>query len=164
MKRFASIAVLIAGFAAFAMPAFAFKLQQQQPCAGICKQLTFETQFPLTVRSFTFNAPSKGRALVHFHGSIVCSGAAGYGFNLNSQITDASNANPNSVGPGGLKLFGRADDSAGEMPFNLASNRVFAVEEGNNTFFFRIGGGGLPLNPGTQCFIYNASFTVLLLP
>lgn len=165
VSRLASTCVLLAGVAAFASTASAFKLQQQAPCPSICKVINDATVFPLTVRTFTFNSPAKGKALVHFHGSLMCSGAAGFGYNLNSQIVDVVGANPNSVGPGGLKLFGRIDDSAGDIPFNLASNRVFNVEQGNNVFFFKIGaGGGTPLNPGTICFVYNASFTVLQLP
>jgi hypothetical protein len=165
VSRLASTFILVAGVTAFAAPAFAFKMQQQLPCPGICKVINDETVFPLLVRSFTFNSPVNGKALVHFHGSMMCSGLAGFGYNFNTQIVDVVGANPSPVGLGGLKLFGRSDASAGDMPVNLASNRVFNVETGNNVFFFKIGaGGGTPINPGTICFVYNASFTVLQLP
>lgn len=166
VTRLVSAGILLACVTAFGSPAFASKLVQQAPCPSICKVINDSTSLPLTVRSFTFNAPNKGTALVHFHGSMMCSGAAGFGFNFNTQIVNVPGANPNAVGPGGLKVFGRSDDSAGDMPFNLASNRVFKVDQGNNVFFFKIGQNapGTGLNPGTLCFVYNASFTVLLLP
>jgi hypothetical protein len=165
VNRIISSLALLACVAAFAAPASAFKMQQQAPCPGVCKVINNSTAFPLLVRSFTFNSPSAGKAAVHFHGSMMCSGTAGFGFNLNTQITDAAGGNPNPVGPGGLKVFGRADTSAGDMPFNLASNRVFNVTSGNNVFNFKIGsGGGTPINPNTICFVYNASFTVIMLP
>jgi hypothetical protein len=165
VNRLASTFALLACVAAFAAPASAFKMQQQPACAGICKVINNSTALPVLVRSFTFNSPSAGKATVHFHGSMICSGTAGFGFNLTSQIMDVAGGNPNAIGPGGLKFFGRADASAGDMPFNLASNRVFNVTSGNNVFNFKIGaGGGTPINPNTICFVYNASFTVIMLP
>jgi hypothetical protein len=163
INRLTSTCALLAGVAGTVSSASAVTMLQQAPCPGICK--IFNTnQLPVVVRSMTFNVANPGKHTAIFNGSMVCAGPASigaYNVNLNSQIVTAAGAVVNAVGPGGLKL-NASTSGAADVPFNLASNRVLVSAGGQNTVIFKI--AKTSMDPGVQCFVYNASFTIITIP
>lgn len=116
------------------------------------------------MRSFAFRAPSKGTAEVTFHGSLVCgadNSRANVVVDLITQIVNSRTAVPQANGPGGMRqavvLRANTSDS-----FNLASTRTFSFgSAGTQTFYFRV--RPLRIDSGTDCYIYNAAFTVMFI-
>lgn len=125
---------------------------------GISGVGTFE------IRQFAFASPSKGSASVTFQGSIVCGGANTAGnkvVDLVTQITNSATTASQS-GPGGMRLATVLAPNTSQT-FNLASTRVFTFNSAaTQTFRFRV--RPLRIDAGTNCFIYNAAFSVVFIP
>jgi hypothetical protein len=117
------------------------------------------------IRSFQFNAPSKGTAAVSFHGSLVCANQNVPGdrvVDFETQIVGAPGAEPNMKGPGGLRLAARLLFGTSDT-FNLASTRVVSIPAaGARTLYFKIAPRQMDTN--TYCLVYNAVFTVQFVP
>ncbi len=117
------------------------------------------------LRSFTFKAPSKGNAAVSFNGSLVC-GADLSGNNrvvdLVMQITNSTSGAASANLPGGLRQAMVLATNTSNT-FNLAATRVFTFNGASTqTFHYRV--RPRRIDPGTNCFIYNAAFTVVFIP
>jgi hypothetical protein len=117
------------------------------------------------IRAMTFTAPSKGRADVSFHGSVVCGAANTPGnkvVDLVTQITNSASAIAAPNLPGGLRQATVLAPNTSQT-LNLASTRVITFPAaGTQTFRFRV--RPLRIDAGTNCFIYNAAFTVIFIP
>jgi hypothetical protein len=117
-----------------------------------------------TIRSRTLNASAAGRAIVTFHGTVVCLNPTLVkgGVELWSQIVNAAGANPQPGGQGGL-LHTSVLPPEGSATFNLASTRVFNVPgAGRFAYSFKI--RRMQMSAGVQCRVYNAAFTILVEP
>jgi hypothetical protein len=148
-------------------------IKSQTPCVpnpNYCRQFTWTGSIP-TIRNYNFTAPSKGTAMVQFHGTAVCENGGGVADGglviFRSQIVDEPDAVPDSHGPGGLwhgaRMLPQQTLASGRVTFNLASTRTFAIPAaGTKSFRFRI--ARVNMSTDTYCFIYNASFTVVFIP
>ncbi len=170
MNRFthlASYVLLLTASGWFAAPASAAALiVTQPPCTpveGFCASFTHATAIP-TVRSFSFNAPSKGTAMVTFHGSMTCTFGANATI-LESQILSQANFTPSRLGPSGLQHKAQHIDPNNldiQVSFNLASTRVYTIPAaGTQNYFFKI---KKVLMITGFCTVDNAAFTVVFLP
>jgi hypothetical protein len=132
---------------------------------------SFSSTIPV-IRSFSFNAPSKGTAAVTFHGSILCGSIFDYShpdvIDLVSQIVTTSDATPSASGPGGLRLAVVVPPvwstlSGSIDSFNLASTRVFTIAAaGAKTYYFKI--AKLRMDGESYCVVSNGAFTVVFVP
>lgn len=163
-------AVCLVGFADAASAAAV--IRTQAPCAGpsgYCLRFDAGAAIPV-IRSFQFNAPSKGTAAVSFHGSLVCSNGAiaDKVVDFATQIVTSAGAVPVVNGPGALRLAMVLKDSpehalATTDSFSLASTRVFGIAAaGVRTFYFKI--ASLRMDASTFCLVYDATFTVQFVP
>jgi hypothetical protein len=155
-----TLGILASVFAA--LPARADVIKQQPPCPAIsCAGLV--SNGTVTARSFTFNAPRRGKAIVSFQGVLYC-------LNNNpnqififaeSQIVE-NNATPSAGGPSGLdyqQAVPAATLGSGTESFNLSSTRVFNINgAGARTFQFRVTAGSIPANAG--CSVRHGAFLV----
>jgi len=146
-------------------------ISSQSPCSpggGECLTFTDSSGPIPTIRSFDFTAPSAGEALVTFHGSLYC--ASGFTttnsvVDVVSQIVPGTTDAPAISGPGGLRhaIVLTASSAGTSDTFNLASTRVVNITApGNTTFSFKM--ARLRMDTGTQCYVYNAAFTVVFTP
>lgn len=119
----------------------------------------------LEFRAFTFSAPSKGTAQVTFHGSLLCAASNTAGnkvVDIETQIVNSSGAIPSANQPGGLRLATVLAPNTSQT-LSLASTRVFSVTgSGNQTYRFR--SKARRIDSGTNCYIYNAAFSVVFIP
>lgn len=172
--RIAGAGLLLALTTALASPAFAAAtIVSQAPCAtsaGYCLLLLPSTDPIPIVRGIRLNAPSAGNASVSFHGSLYCANTPGDGnsrvVDVVSQIVDRKTRVPDVNGPGGLRhaivLFGMNGKGTSDS-FSLASTRNFAIPAaGSYAYYFKI--QKQRMDAGTECFVYNATFTVLFIP
>jgi hypothetical protein len=116
------------------------------------------------IRTFAFTAPSKGNAAVSFNGSLVCGATTTAGNKVVDLITQITNstAAASASQPGGLRQATVLAPNTSQT-LNLASTRVIAFNSaGTQTFRFRV--KPLRIDAGTNCFIYNAAFTVVFIP
>lgn len=120
-------------------------------------------QFDL--RSFTYKAPSKGSAEVSFHGSLLCAADPGSVFKVVDLVTQITNSTTGTIGaglPGGLRQAMVLAPNTSNT-FNLASTRVFTFKAaGSQTYHYRV--RPLRIDGGTNCYVYNAAFTVVFVP
>jgi len=118
---------------------------------------------PFSLRSFTFNAPSKGKAEVTFHGSLYCANADnGKTVDFTTQITTANESAARAAGPGGMRQAETFTNNQ-STTFNLASTRVLTLTKaGNVTVDFRAKSNRF--DAGITCFLYNAAFSVNFVP
>lgn len=106
---FRAISLALVGLFFSSVAAVAATVFTQANCVAgnnFCTSINSSTTFPRTVRSFTFNAPSAGRAVVTLTGSMVCDNApnASYAIvDLITQITTSGSGAP-VVSPGGMRL------------------------------------------------------------
>jgi hypothetical protein len=162
LNRLAIACALFTCAIAFGTPASAAAtIISQPPCTGICVTFTDSQNIP-TIRHIKFNAPSAGKASVNFNGSMLCAGLNAFTVSFDSQIVAVNTDVANAGGPGGLKHT--ATLAAGStVTMNLASSRFFQIASaGVQNYFFKITKG--TMDPNTQCFIYNATFTVVFVP
>lgn len=139
----------------------------QSPCTrgdAFCTSFTGTGDLP-PVRSFSFDAPGKGSALVRLHGSLFCAnGSTAHAtIDLDSAIVTSGSDKARPDRPGGLKhaivlepleTFGTSDS------FSLASTRVFEIgKRGRTTYHFVI--TPRRMDAGTTCYVYNAAFSVI---
>jgi hypothetical protein len=162
IRRTTQLTVGIFASLVAALPARADLIKQQLPCAGTCVVLT--SNAVATARTFTFNAPGRGRAIVSFQGTLVCANnnISGDAFlNIQSQIVE-NNAQPSGVGPSGLeyqKTLPSALSATQTDTFNLSSTRVFPVNgAGARTYQFRVAPGTLSGSVG--CSVRAGAFRV----
>jgi hypothetical protein len=117
------------------------------------------------IRDFTFKAPSKGTAQVSFHGSLLCSADLSAGskvVDLVTQIVNSGSATASPGGAGGLRQALVIPPNTSDT-LNLASTRVFTFSgAGSQTFRYRV--RPLRIDAGSNCFIYNAAFSVVFVP
>jgi hypothetical protein len=179
LERLLLSSALILGL--FATEASAGFVKSQAPCSPVlgsastvaqsdryCFKFNAGESIPV-VRSFSFNAPSAGTALVSFNGSMSCSSLNvidDYAVtDFASQIVTDVNATPDVTGPSGLRhgvLLLRSPVGITDS-FNLASERAVAIKRaGVRTFYFKL--ANLRMDPGTTCYVYNATFTVNFAP
>ncbi len=164
----------------FAAEASAGFVKTQAPCTPVlgsgssvaqadryCFSFSAGDAIPV-VRSFSFNAPGEGTALVSFNGSMTCSSFNTETFavaDFASQIVTDTNAVANVAGPSGLRHgVGLLPNFTGTSDsFNLASQRAIAIRRaGVRTFYFKL--ANLRMDPQTICYVYNAAFTVNFAP
>ena len=120
-------------------------------------------QFDL--RAFTFKAPSKGNAEVSFHGSLLCAADPGPNFQVVDLVTQITNSTNGTSGPGlpeGLRQAMVLAPNTSNT-FNLAATRMFTFQAaGSQTYHYRV--RPLRIDSGANCYVYNAAFTVVLIP
>ena len=143
-------------------------IRSQTPCpappGGACITINEGTSLPITVRSFTFNAPVNSVGNIAFEGSMSCFEVASnqVTIDLATQISPSPDRAPDFNGPGALRHRATLGDLGTRVTFNLASSRVRPFPTGGNqTVHFRLGG---TVPNFTSCEIYNAAFTVTLTP
>lgn len=112
----------------------------QTPCTGsaFCLVIDKSNPSPISVRTIDAVAPITGRAVITFHGSLVCFSSVGETepITLESQIVTFRSNNPDYTAASGLLLTGYTNPVAN---FNLASTRVVSVEAGQRIrFAFRM--------------------------
>lgn len=109
IARFVSLVAIAVGVLLLAAPASAALIRFQAPCGAAndpCLGVAFNEPLPKSIRSFSFRAPSAGRAVVTFHGSTTCfyNGTPGGGVvDIVTQIGTDPNATPTAGAPGGLR-------------------------------------------------------------
>ena len=115
----------------------------------------------MSFRSFTFNAPSKGKAEVTFHGTLYCAnGGGGNTVDFTTQINTGSETTPSAAGPGGLRQA-EVIITGQSKTFNLASTRVITLTKaGNVTVVMRVKINRFDAT--ISCFLYNAAFSAAL--
>jgi hypothetical protein len=164
------IAAFLGVLWSLASPALAaVVIKTQAPCvtdAGHCIHFTDTGTIPV-IRSFQFIAPRKGTASVTLQGTLYCaSNADGSAFvDLVGQIVPRAGANPNASGPGGLRhtIVLSPQPAGTSNSFNLAPRRVFSVTDaGIQKYHFKIARNRMDAN--TQCWVYNAAFSVMFVP
>ena len=161
------LALFAAAFAILLLPpavatSRADVIRQQQACNGACANLN--PNGTTTVRSFTFNAPRRGTAIVSFNGTLYCNNT---GMNVESPLFQSqiveNNAQPNPNGPSGLELQTTMEpgNSANQiLTHNLASSRIFQINApGTHTFQLRIDAF---IGAGVSCAVRQGAFRVHL--
>jgi hypothetical protein len=135
----------------------------QAPCVAspndYCVQFRNTGAIPL-VRRLTFRLTRAGKAVVTFHGSVVCttsSGGKGH-VELVSQIVNSIAAVPDETQPGGLR-HNSTLPPAGRAAFNLASTRVFTIPAAG-TFVYAFKIARVQMTAATTCRVFNAVLTV----
>ncbi|MGD9509350.1 MAG: hypothetical protein AB7I59_17975 [Geminicoccaceae bacterium] len=117
------------------------------------------------IRDFTFKAPSKGTAQVSFHGSLLCAADLTAGskvVDLVTQIVNSTTATASPSGPGGLRQALVIPPNTSDT-LNLASTRVFTFNSaGSQIYRYRV--RPLRIDSGANCYIYNATFSVVFVP
>jgi hypothetical protein len=145
-------------------------IQTQAPCAnGGASCFNFGVGIvglgQFDIRTFTFRAPSKGNAAVSFHGSLLCGADLSAGnkvVDLVTQITNSAGATAQPNLPGGLRQATVLAPNTSQT-LNLASSRMVRFNAaGSQTFHFAV--RPLRIDAGTNCYIYNAAFTVIFIP
>jgi hypothetical protein len=169
------LGLLFAGSLAHPTSADAAFIRTQAPCVnaqGYCRTFTNATPTLPIIRGFSFATPAGSVAQVTFHGSILCAvspvvPSAKKVVDIVGQIVPISTATANHNGPGGLRYNVALDEFAGSIrgsdTFNLASTRVFAnTTAGTKLVYFKL--GKLRMDSNTQCWVYNAAFSVIVTP
>jgi hypothetical protein len=149
----------------------AAQIRTQAPCGNGAASSCFNFGVGIVglgqfdIRSFTYSAPSAGTAEVSFHGSLLCGAQVGGGervVDLVTQIVNASGATAVPNGAGGLRQAVVLRPNTSDT-LNLASTRVFTFGgAGSQTYRFRV--RPLRIDSGTNCYIYNAAFSVVFVP
>jgi hypothetical protein len=167
LLRLISLIALLAGAQALASSAPAALIRFQAPCGtanNVCFSSSSDEPLPSTLRSFSFTAPSAGRALVTFHGSMSCS----FGLTSGSAVVDVvtqigtdPNVVPTSGDPGALRhaitIVGTPNLTTDS--FNLASTRAFAIAAGGvQTYYFKL--ASVRREAATACVFFNLAFSV----
>ena len=171
-SRLLSALVLLAGGGAMAPSeaSAAAQIRTQEPCTnGGDNCFNFGVgivglgQFDL--RSFTYKAPSKGNAEVSFHGSLLCAAEPGSTYKVVDLVTQITNTTAGTIGPGlpgGLRQAMVLAPNTSNT-FNLASTRMFTIKAaGAQTYRYRV--RPLRIDSGSNCYVYNAAFTVVFVP
>ena len=166
MTRLAYVFGMVLGLLCFGLKqANAAAVFAQNPCVGsegYCYVLL--PTGPTFTRSFQFNAPGPGRALATFHGTAYCaSNTTGrVVIDLTTQIVPTLGADVQAHGPGGLRHVSVLENE-GQTTFNFASTRVLAYPNGGTkTVVFKL--LRARMDAFTQCYIYNAAFSVTYTP
>lgn len=163
---FTSVVVAASLLAGAGAASAAAVVKTQPPCLGPCASFTPTNPIGAlpAVRSFVFAAPSKGTAIVTFHGRLFCrnSDASPNSFTLYSQIVEGG-ASANEDGPGGAVMVFSLEPNQ-DTTLNLASTRVFVIAAaGPKVYRFRIVRHQMFAN--TSCAIFDsAAFTVNFIP
>jgi hypothetical protein len=171
------IGACLAGYALSLLltaPANAVNAVAQGPCAytgGVCLSFNNTTSPIPIIRSFSFNMPAAGKALIRFDGTMQCVvGSATTGqdvIDLASQIVGAAAAVPAYTGPGGnryaMRLHHNGDPFGPSTTVNLAASRLINyASAGSKGVHFKF--AKLRMDPGTSCLVYDAAFTVVTFP
>lgn len=175
--RYGSLSVLLVSLLTFEVVAEAGNLSQA-PCSPVlgssvpqadqyCFSFNAGDAIPV-VRTFSFNAPSKGTGILTFNGSMSCSSfntETSAVVDLASQIVTNVNAAASISGPGGLRhgILILPNPSGNTDSFNLASTRTIKfATAGPKTFFFKL--TALRMDALTSCYVYNAAFSMSFAP
>lgn len=171
--RALSFAACLTGLIGFVDAASAAVIKTQPPCGTVdkyCLVFSGGDEIPV-VQSFTFNAPSAGKAAVSFHGSLVCDNITFVDkvVDFVTQIVTSASSVPVMNGPGAMRLSAVLKNQLGHElklstdSFNLASTRVFDIgAAGAKTFYFKI--KPVRMDPITACRVYSGAFTVQFVP
>jgi hypothetical protein len=143
-------------------------VKTQAPCPGQCIFFGSTGAIP-PAKSIIFAAPSKGTAIVTFHGSIYCTSTniqTTY-IALDTQIVEGSNP-VDANGPGALHheptLQPIDSTPAQTSSFNLGSTRVFNIAAaGTHTYRFKLT-RRFPMSANTGCSVENGMFIVNFVP
>lgn len=154
------------------LPANATKVLAQAPCTytnGVC--LAFQadvTPIPV-VRSYTFNMPTKGAALVNFQGTLHCGNGANTlkVIDIVSQIVTSPTAVPDYTKPGGSRnaivLIAFADNITPSLTLNVSASRRFSYNSGGSkTVHFVMARSRM--DSATDCRVFTAAFNVVITP
>lgn len=172
-SRLLSALVLLIGVTpamAPGMASAAAQIRTQAPCTGggdncfnFGAGIVGLGQFDL--RSFTYKAPSKGNAEVSFHGSLLCAAEPGSAYKVVDLVTQITNTTDGTIGPGlpgGLRQATVLAPNTSNT-LNLASTRMFTFKAaGSQTYHYRV--RPLRIDSGSNCYVYNAAFTVVFIP
>ena len=151
-------------------PSSAASILRQNACStgSFCFSISPTSTIPI-VRSFSFDAPRDGMALVVFNGTLYCasSTAADTVVDFTAQIVQKPSDVPDPNGPGGMRIatvFKDTPDHAfdASSTFNLASSRAFPVSAGTNKVHFKL--NRLRMDASTSCIVYSATFSVVTAP
>lgn len=175
-RFFRVIGACLLGFALSPLltaPANAVNAVAQGPCpytSGRCLFFSVSSPPPV-IRSFVFNMPAAGKALVRFDGTMQCAVTSGVAnqdvIDLASQIVTAATAVPVYTGPGGnrhaMRLDQAADSFGPSAAVNLAASRLIPYASGGNKIVhFKI--TILRMDNGTFCNVLAAAFSVITFP
>jgi hypothetical protein len=134
-----------------------------QPSTNYC--LIFLPSFSAQViRRIVFDAPGAGTALVSFHGSMTCANLAGSGndrfIDLYTQIRSGGTF-IDPLGEGGHihEVYLNGTTLGTSDSFNLSARRVFKIKSAGRYRFHYVMEPNTT-DPGWNCTIYNAAFTV----
>ncbi len=156
------------------IPASAANVLAQGPCSyfdGGCMSFSNGTNPIPVVRSFTFNMPAAGKALVRFDGTMQCAADASGDdetvIDLSSQIVQFASSVPTYTGPGGNRYAMRLPVNSvaygKSAAVNLAASRmVNFTTGGNKAVFFKF--NPLRMDLLTSCVVFAAAFTVETFP
>jgi hypothetical protein len=137
-------------------------MRTQAPCAvnTHCVTFPFEGAIPL-VRTFFFDAPSRGVAQVFFHGSLFCdSGPAASNVVLDGQIVTNTGTVPNASGPGGQRYAISLGAASRSDTFGLTATRDFVIPAaGRHNYYFKL--VRIQMHEGSRCWVYNAAFSLI---
>jgi hypothetical protein len=155
-------AFAILALAVAALPAKADVIRQQVPCPSI-NCVTLVSNGTVTARSFTFNAPRRGTAIVSFQGTLYClnNNPSTVVLGIESQIVQ-NDAEPSAAGPSGLdyqQALPPFNGASSTDSFNLSSTRVFGINgPGPRTYQFNLASLSIPANAG--CSVRYGAFRV----
>jgi hypothetical protein len=141
-------------------------IRQQVPCKDGANSYCLEFQntdpFPSQVRLFQFSVPGPGKASVSFDGSIFCTA---FGddkvMDFYGQIVTSAGAAAQGFGPGGWRYVAQLNAFQSES-MNMAATRVISYAAGGTKIvYFKL---NKLRQDASQCFIYNAAFSVVFVP
>jgi hypothetical protein len=157
-----------------ATPGWAAKVVAQGPCTyvsspvgAVCHAWLDGATVPV-IRTFSFNMPKAGKALVQFTGTMTCAAASGSSnVDYSGQIVPASAAAASYQGAGGIRIFMVIPDPGTEpllaQTVNLASSRLMSFSSGGKKtvkYLLTPAAGAM----GDVCGVSAAAFTVTTYP
>lgn len=174
---FRSVSACVFGFALSPLltaPASAVNILAQGPCAysgPACLTFNGSTSPIPVIRSFAFNLPGAGKALVRFDGTMQCSVNSPTSnqdvIDLASQIVPSAATVPVYTGTGGnrhaMRPHHKGSGFGPSAAVNLAASRLFTYTTGGNkVVYFKI--SQLRMDAGTTCSVFSAAFSVTTTP
>ncbi len=176
-RMFRSIAACLVGCVLpffLTVPANAVNAVSQGPCTytgGACLVFNGTTAPIPVIRTFAFNMPTAGRAVVQFDGTMQCvvnSITSNQDvIDLASQIVTSPAAVPVYTGAGGnrhaMRPHHKGSGNGPSAAVNLAASRLIVYGSGGvKQVHFKI--TQLRMDPGTSCSVLAAVFTVITFP
>lgn len=165
----AAAGLLLLAWAAGPGSASAAAFIKTQPPCDPCDGVRYDDE-SVILRRFTYKVPGPGKALVSFHGSILCVGGQDVRrvVDLTSQIVIGTTSNALLNGPSGMRHAAYFDPSATNEAqayedFSLASQRVITHSKaGKLTVSLKTFRNRMDI--GTFCNLTNGIFSVVFFP